>query len=93
MVFTKIFSDCSTAKTGSAASTPARVTEEDLAQFLAVLSQDDSGVGGPWEDVIEKQSESVSYNAKRRDPKVCIHPHLDCHYFLFPPQHFGMEIS
>jgi len=63
---------CSTARTGSAVSTAVRVTEEDLEQVLAVLSQDDSGVDGNWENVIDKQSDSVVYNAKRRDPKVCI---------------------
>lgn len=50
-------------------STTVRVTEEDLAQVLGILSQDDSGVDGQWEDVIDKQSDSVAYTAKRRDPK------------------------
>jgi len=68
---------CSTARTGSAASTPVHVSEEDLEQVLSVLRQDDNGVDGQWEDVINKESDSVSYYAKRRDPKVCTHPHLD----------------
>lgn len=55
------------AKVGSAAST--RVTEEDLAQVLSVLSQDDNGETSQWEQVIDKQNDSVSYTAKRRDPK------------------------
>ncbi|KAG0585118.1 hypothetical protein KC19_3G259900 [Ceratodon purpureus] len=57
------------ARAGSAASTPARVTEEDLAQVLEFLSQDDNGIDGQWEDVVDKQSDSVAYTAKRRDPK------------------------
>jgi len=56
-------------KTGSAASSPELVTEEDLEHVLAVLSQDDSGVDGHWEEVVDKQADTVSYNAKRRDPK------------------------
>jgi hypothetical protein len=58
-------------------STTVRVTEEDLAQVLEILSQDDSGVDGQWEDVIDKQSDSVAYTAKRRDPKV-IHRSIFC---------------
>jgi hypothetical protein len=56
-------------RAGSAASTSVKIGEDDLAQLLAILSQDDQGVDGQWEEVINKQSASVSYSAKRRDPK------------------------
>lgn len=57
-------------KAGSAASSPELVTEEDFEHVLAVLSQDDTGVDGNWEEVVDKQADTVYYNAKRRDPKV-----------------------
>lgn len=57
-----------------------------MAHVMELLNNSGGQSGGSneqWEVVIDKQSDTVAYTAKRRDPKVCTNIHTRVVGFIF----------